>query len=71
MTAAATPGRLRAVREAQGRSLEDVARATGYDKGYISRVERGLQRPTVDFLRIVLRELNQDLAADAIERFWP
>ena len=63
--------RFRAVREAQGRSLGDLSAATGYDKAYISRVERGLQRPTVDFLRIVARELGLKQVADGIERFWP
>lgn len=63
--------RLRAVREAQGLSLKALARITGFDMAYISRVERGLQRPTVDYLRIVGRALGLKDLADAIERFWP
>lgn len=59
------------MRQAQGKSLRDVSRATHYDKGYISRVERGLQRPTVDFLKAMARELGLRDIAEGIERLWP
>lgn len=59
------------MREAQGKSLRELAKRTGYDKAYISRVERGLQRPTVDFLRTIGRELGLRDLVDVIERFWP
>lgn len=43
---------------------------TGYDRAYISRVERGLQRPSVEFLRVVCRELGLRDAVRTIELFW-
>lgn len=64
-------GRLRLARELTGRSQRAVAEKIGYDTGYLSRVERGLQRPTVDFLAKLLRELGHKDVADGIERFWP
>jgi hypothetical protein len=42
-----SPARLREVREAQGRSLRSVAKEAGMDPASLSRVERGLQRPSV------------------------
>lgn len=42
--------RLRAVREVQGKSLRAVARAAEADPAYLSKVERGLLRPSVDLL---------------------
>ena len=62
--------RLRAVREAQGRTQADVAAAIRYDQSYLSRVERGLQRPSVDFLRALSRELGLKDIAEAIDRVW-
>lgn len=41
---------LRAVRLARGRSLRDVARAAGVDPGALSKIERGLRRPTLSVL---------------------
>ncbi len=46
------------VREAQGRSIRDVAEAAGVDPGYLSRVERGVIRPSVDFLARVGKALG-------------
>jgi transcriptional regulator with XRE-family HTH domain len=63
--------RLRALREAQGKSLNDMQRATGFDKGYISKVERGLQRPSIDFLAAAARELGLKDVSSVLERFWP
>jgi hypothetical protein len=63
--------RLRAVREAQGKSLNDMQRATGFDKGYISKVERGLRRPSIDFLQAAARDLGLKDVAEVLERFWP
>jgi transcriptional regulator with XRE-family HTH domain len=48
-----------------------VAQATGFDKGYISKVERGLQRPSIDFLQAVAREFGLRDVSEALERFWP
>jgi transcriptional regulator with XRE-family HTH domain len=44
------------------------SKAGGYDPSYLSRVERGIQRPSVEFLRRVARELGLKDAADAIDR---
>jgi transcriptional regulator with XRE-family HTH domain len=63
--------RLRVLREAQGKSLNDMQRSTGFDKGYISKVERGLQRPSIDFLAAAARELGLRDVQEALERFWP
>jgi transcriptional regulator with XRE-family HTH domain len=51
-------GKLREVRQLQGRTLREVAREAGVDHAYLSRVERGLQRPTVDLLLRVGRVLG-------------
>jgi transcriptional regulator with XRE-family HTH domain len=63
--------RLRVVRETQGKSLRDVEATTGFDRGYISKVERGLVRPSVDFLSVYARELGLTDVAEAIDRVWP
>ncbi len=43
---------LRQLREERGISLSAFARSTHYNKGYLSRVERGLQRPSEDVARL-------------------
>jgi transcriptional regulator with XRE-family HTH domain len=58
---------LRAVREAQGYSLREVARRANVDAAQLSRVERGLESLSVDALARVadvlgLRELNRLLS---------
>jgi len=63
--------RLRVLREAQGKSLAHMERRTGFDKGYISKVERGLQRPSIDFLQAAARELGLRDVSEVLERFWP
>jgi len=48
-----SPPPLRAVREARGKSLRSVARASGVDPARISKIERGLVVPTVrELLRL-------------------
>jgi transcriptional regulator with XRE-family HTH domain len=72
MQAERTKGsRLRALREAQGKSLNHMERSTGYDKSYISKIERGLQRPSIDFLQAAARQLGLKDVAEVLERFWP
>jgi transcriptional regulator with XRE-family HTH domain len=44
-------GRLRATREAQGKSLRQLARESEIDPANLSRIERGIQRPSVETLR--------------------
>jgi transcriptional regulator with XRE-family HTH domain len=41
---------LRTVREARGRSLRAVAQAAGVDPAHLSRIERGIQIPTLPVL---------------------
>jgi transcriptional regulator with XRE-family HTH domain len=54
-----SPGeRLRATREAQGKSLRAVARESGVDASNLSRIERGLQRPSLDALVRIGRVLG-------------
>lgn len=60
--------RLRAVREAMGRSLAEVAQEAGIDPGYLSRVERGLQRPSTAKLVAICRALGLRDTVAAIER---
>jgi transcriptional regulator with XRE-family HTH domain len=62
--------RLRAVREAQGKGLRATARKAEIDPAYLSRIERGLQRPSLPVLLAILRELDLKDPASVIERFW-
>lgn len=39
--------RLRAARQAQGLTIDDVARTTGLTKGFLSRIERDITSPSV------------------------
>ncbi len=50
--------RLRAAREAQRRSLADVAQAAALTKGYLSKVERGVATPSVASLLRICRALG-------------
>jgi len=63
--------RLRAVREAHGLSLKDVSLRAGVDKGQLSRIERGIQRPTVEMLARICRAIELTEQAVTIERLWP
>ncbi len=61
--------RLRAAREAQGRSLRDVARESGIDASNLSRIERGIQRPTLDTLVRIGQALGLTNVVDTIGLF--
>ena len=62
-----TPGqRLRALREARGLSQAELSRRTGIDPGYLSRVEAGLQGPSLKALEGIGRELKVDDLTAAI-----
>ncbi len=63
--------RLRAVREAHGLSLKDVSIKAGVDKGQLSKIERGIQRPTVETLARICRAIELTDQAVTIERLWP
>jgi transcriptional regulator with XRE-family HTH domain len=63
---------LRALREARGLSQGELARRSKVDRGYLSRVENGLQRPGLGFLHRVAPELGlEDLetALGVVGRF--
>ncbi|MEV5175380.1 helix-turn-helix domain-containing protein [Streptomyces flaveolus] len=54
------PAELRRLRQQRGLSLADLARQTHYSKGYLSKIETGAKRATVD----VARRCDQILRAD-------
>ncbi len=51
--------RIRALREV---TQEDFATDSGFDRGYISGVERGVRNPSVLVLERMCRALNVDVA---------
>ncbi|WP_399432231.1 helix-turn-helix domain-containing protein [Streptomyces sp. WAC05374] len=59
-TSASFPAQLRRLRLRQGLSLADLARRTHYSKGYLSKIETGAKRATID----VARRCDQVLRAD-------
>ncbi|MEU1520081.1 helix-turn-helix domain-containing protein [Streptomyces sp. NPDC005811] len=50
-TVASFPAQLRRLRRERGLSLADLARQTHYSKGYLSKIETGAKRATVDVAR--------------------
>ncbi|MFI1393968.1 helix-turn-helix domain-containing protein [Streptomyces sp. NPDC020681] len=54
------PAQLRRLRQQRGLSLADLARQTHYSKGYLSKIETGSKRATVD----VARRCDQILRAE-------
>lgn len=50
--------RIRALRQARGLTLPELARRVGYGKGSLSEVERDRKRPGVDVLALLARELG-------------
>lgn len=64
-----TAGRLRAVREVQRKSLRATARDAGVAPSYLSRVERGLQTPSIDVLMRLGRVLGLDDLVETVELF--
>src|SRR5688572_2621151 len=65
---------LRRRREAQARTLRDVAAAAGVSLGYLSEVERGVKEPSSELLSAICRALDARLpdllveVADALYR---
>jgi transcriptional regulator with XRE-family HTH domain len=49
---------LRRIRQDQGRTLQDVARATGVSMPYLSEVERGLKEVSSEILAGICRALG-------------
>ncbi|MEU2156222.1 helix-turn-helix domain-containing protein [Streptomyces sp. NPDC019396] len=54
------PAQLRRLRQERGLSLSDLSRLTHYSKGYLSKIETGAKRATID----VARRCDQVLLAD-------
>jgi transcriptional regulator with XRE-family HTH domain len=48
-----------------------MARETGFDAAYISRVERGLQRPSIDFLKAAASVLDLGEVSRTLAAVWP
>lgn len=56
---------LRRLRKAKGVTQEDFANDSGFDRGYISGVERGVRNPSAQ----VLERIADALGADVVELF--
>lgn len=54
--------RLRDLRLKRGNTLKDVSEATGYTKSFISQLERGLKKPSIDSLRKIADYLEVPVA---------
>ncbi|MDG5802324.1 helix-turn-helix domain-containing protein [Streptomyces ossamyceticus] len=52
LTTLSFPAQLRRLRQERGLSLTDLARRTHYSKGYLSKIETGTKRATVDVARL-------------------
>lgn len=52
LTTQSFPAQLRRLRQERGLSLTDLARQTHYSKGYLSKIETGTKRATVDVARL-------------------
>ena len=53
---------LRRLRKERGVSQEDFATDSGFDRGYISGVERGVRNPSVLVLERIANALEVDVA---------
>lgn len=63
------PAQLRRLRRERGLSLADLARRTHYRKGYLSKIETGAKRATVDVARLCDQVLRAEGALlDLVER---
>lgn len=58
---------LRRLRHERGLTQEDFATDSGFDRGYVSGVERGVRNPSAD----VLERLAKSLGVDAVELVDP
>lgn len=59
-TTSSFPTQLRRLRQERGLSLTDLARRTHYSKGYLSKIETGTKRATVDVARLCDHVLGAD-----------
>jgi transcriptional regulator with XRE-family HTH domain len=55
--------RLRSLRRARGRTLADVATATGFSQGYLSQIENGVAVPALSALADIAGVLGADVTA--------
>nr|WP_319128330.1 helix-turn-helix domain-containing protein [Streptomyces europaeiscabiei] len=60
LTTLSFPAQLRRLRQERGLSLTDLARRTHYSKGYLSKIETGAKRATVDVARLCDQVLRAD-----------
>ena len=49
---------IKRIRLKKGMSQGDICRATGMDRGYVSRVENGLKNPTISNLEKIAKALG-------------
>lgn len=52
---------LREIRKEKGKTLKDIAEATGYTIGYLSQIERDLKEPTLEALRKIAFALELNI----------
>ena len=64
------PTLLRQWRERRGYSVRELARLAGVDFGTVSRIERGVMSPTVEFLAKLALALDVTVR-DLIPPGWP
>lgn len=68
---------LRRLRKKHGLTQEDFATDSGFDRGYVSGIERGVRNPSALVLERLAVSLNADVsdlvdpqAADRFSRLW-
>ncbi len=54
---------IRALRQEKGQTLEQIALEIGTDPSNLSRIERGVQQPAADSLRMIAAALGTTVAA--------
>jgi len=52
---------IRRIRQEKGMSQGDISRALDMDRGYISRVEKGIKNPTIDTLSKIANALKVNI----------
>jgi transcriptional regulator with XRE-family HTH domain len=63
--------RLRRMREGQGRGLRELAREVELDPGQLSRIERGLEKPSPRVLLRLARALQLRDVERTLREFYP
>jgi transcriptional regulator with XRE-family HTH domain len=62
--------RLRQARIKAGLSQRALGEAVGFDQAYVSRVERGVQKPSFAYLYAVVRVLDLWPVVDMLDELW-